>query len=433
MKNTAIYSFLCLVLCCACNNTEIEECEPSAASHEVMEELASVRTVPLYVCMEKAESQTRALPSDYGVNFWTSLGEPSPNLSVARNLLFYVFQRDAGETGDFLYNQSLSGTLNSSWPLLRWEENYYGRPFWVREFQFKKQEGKEYKILVTASGEVNEDRGSRGTQVPGLYAANCPLVYRNSDGSPLTEGSPLSLLQAAIQHKTTKEPKIQSTARSNLNYDNDVNVYSLQENFYGFCEQQSTELEDVHVITFEDKTALRAFLYRNVAKVIFNVNKMYYGTLRTSFQWIGIYANNLTTQTVASSYDAFKHAHPETGWKLLTYFNDDNDNSSPRTVNDYGDHEFHSTDMGSYQLVTYMLPTTTAFQIRISTDYSSRYCNRYKVPIRKINSASGSAPTGVVEEIITSNDYIKIERNKEYVIDINYRVLIKGSNDLRID
>lgn len=440
MKTFTLYRMLgtisFLFLLAACGQSELEECATNAVRQTDKAVPDSVRVVPLYVYMEGAEEESRALPSDYGVNFWTSWGEKAPHLSVARNLRFYVFQRDAGSAGEFLYVSSLSDNLSSTWSILRYEDNYYGKPFYVREFQFQKEEGKEYKILVTAFGEKNEDEGSIGEQVTGVYAACCPLKYTGKDGAELVDDTPLSELQAAIVPKSTYEPKIRTTIFTGFEYENSVGVYSLQENFYGFCEQQESEAGDVHIITFDDKTALRAYLYRNVAKVIFKIQNMYYDSVSgTEFQWAGIYANNVTMDVDADNYDKFKVAKHEDGWKLLTYFKDENvENKNSNTISGFGNHKFKKKDdAGEYKLVTYMLPTTTTFRIRIARNYlSTRYCDQYKVPIRGLNSASGSNATGVVDEVIVSTDEIRIERNKEYIIHINYRVLIESSNDLDV-
>lgn len=411
-----------------------------------------VRIVPLKIYMDR-KPKTRAtnkLPL-----FGDSWGEGKDmGSSVARNLTFYVYSRAAGTSGDFKYNETKSGELNGvhAWSKLvkrEFKRDYESIFFTTTEVYFRKNEGEEYKILVTAYGEDTEESKINGASHSTNKQNAEPLEYYTK-GRPTIEGEPaivdgdnLNDLMARIKTRTAAfVPQLRSSnTTTDVGYDANIPVYGIQECFYGFCESQTaSEGSDPNIITYKDPGLLRAFLNRNVARIEIKLTNIWFeGSLSSkyTFPWIGIYANNVKTVTNASAYDQFRDRLESSAtdeWKLLTFY--DETGKATNTISGFGNVEFTKGNAGTFSFVTYMLPCVTKFKFKVkwvrqgSSATTYKYCHDIEIPLKNQPYTMGevSPGIGILAPSIydaTTNE-LKVYCNRKYTVTVDCNARLEG-------
>lgn len=407
----------------ACSEEEIWQTPQSLQSDNTA--TAGVRIVPLTVYVENNPTGARA-STDYILTFGKSKGEQGENISVARSLTYYVYSRTANSAEDFHYDTAKSSELNgqSQWVALT-ERLFDTKTFATVEVAFAKEEGQEYKILVTASGTADETCSSPG--ITQQQNAN-PLSYQTGSGTLANLTATLTTIDA------TNVPQVRN-GEGEITYGSNK-IYGLREGFYGFCEKSSgvSEGEDMNIITYNEPSALKAFLFRSLARVEFRITNIWYKRTilsNYSFPWMGIFAKTVGTSCSAENYDAFKTAlSSETstatnGWKLLTFYNSQTNPSFASQI-------FTESSPGTFTFVTYMLPTTTQFSLRIEWNYNNAgkdtYCTEYTLTGGSVNNTPNiGAPIGhTFSPYNNDNDKttFKIERNRKYIINVNCNSLM---------
>lgn len=412
-----------------------------------------VRIVPLKIYMDRKPNTraTNELPL-----FGDSWGEGDDmGSSVARKLTFYVYSRVAGSSDDFKYNASKSDELNSGQAWSKLAEREFTNGFQIKlfattEVYFAKKEGEEYKILVTAYGEDTEESKINGVSHSTNQQNAEPLEYYTK-GRPIIEGEPaivdgdnLNDLMARIKTRTAAVvPQLKKTDNNkDVDYDTNIPVYGIQECFYGFCESQTaSEGSDPNVITYKDPGLLRAFLNRNVARVEIKFTDIWFeGSFNSNytFPWIGIYANNVKTETNASAYDQFRDRLESSAtdeWKLLTFY--DETGKATNTISGFGNVEFTKGNAGTFSFVTYMLPCVTKFKFKVkwvrqgsSSATTYKYCHDIEIPLKNQPYTMGevSPGIGILAPSIydaTTNE-LKVYCNRKYTVTVDCNARLEG-------
>lgn len=416
-----------------------------------------VRIVPLKIYMDRKPITRTTVGKRPPYNdSWGEDNELSMGSSVARNLAFYVYSRVAGTSGDFKYNAMKSGELNGehAWSKLvkrEFKRDYESTFFATTEVYFRKNEGEEYKILVTACGEDTEESKINGVSHSTNEQNAEPLEYYTK-GRPTIEGEPdivegdnLSDLMARVKTRTAAVVPQLKTSASNSNdvsYDTNIPVYGIQECFYGFCESQTAPegSSDLNIVTYKDPGILRAYLNRNVARVEIKLTNIYYMVdilkYLYTFPWIGIYANNVKTETNASAYDQFRdglESSKTDEWKLLTFY--DETGKATNTISGFGNVAFTGDNAGTFSFVTYMLPSITKFKFRVKWDRQGgiryKYCHDIEIPIQDQPYALGGGSDGGGTGILVPSVYDKITNELQVYCNRKYTVTVDGNARLQ--
>lgn len=437
-----LFPLLISMILVSCTEETILTIDPNQSA--LSSNTEKVHVVPLKIYMEKkVNSRTPDELPTFG-NSWGELPLPDGmGTSVARNLIFYVYSRAEGTSGDFLYNEQKSSDLNSipAWNTLT-QRIFYGgngndRTFATVEVSFAKEKGQEYKILVTASGKEQETTAIRGV-INNTKGQKAEALHFQTNNNAIKDGDSLDELTAAIIPTIAPNvPKLRNSDDNNdVDYDSNIPVYGLQEGFYGFCESQTTTKGDENIITYNNPATLRAYLIRNVARVEFKITNIWYtGTLQRnySFPWMGIYAAAVNTQSNANEYDRFRNSLSSAGedWKLLTYY--DELNKGNNTINGFGNVLFTKDNAGSVSFVTYMLPTVTRFKLRIkwnrngTSDITSyKYCHDIEIPFNKHHSYGDTGGSvGVIPPPPYSGNTLTVQCNRNYIITMDGNKLLE--------
>lgn len=473
-------------ICAAC--TEESAIQPPKQEKAITASSATngVRVVPLKIYMPIDGIQTRVTGYDNELTIANSYGENKNGYdqSVARKLHFYVYERNSGEAGDFFYNSTKSAELNDGQVQLE-ERIYHDYTYAMATVRFTKQEGKEYKILVTASGKAIE-QGYRGNVSNNTWSdivassngtqeqnANEMIYYTKGNANKgIADGDKLSDLMAGVSEVTVEKVPNLKTGSETASYPtvNSSKAYGIQESFYGFCEKTvpSNGDDDPYIITYNDYPSLKAYLRRNVARVEFNATNIYYSETgfyanNFEFKWMGIYARAVGTECKATGYDQFKGSSDsiyvgkdgDNGWRLLTYFSGNTGDalSTPlfTEVDGRGNYfgsgddtkeKFDSETPGIFNFVTFMLPIQTEFMVRIvwrrtrglNDSRKFIYCTEYKIPvvIRDVqvqpdeDYAGGNV--GVIgggHAGLFGDGYVNIKRNRRYFFSFDCHDLLK--------
>lgn len=444
-RKLLILSLLAIALTACTEKTIIPSAQQQVTNRSVNEK---VRVVPLRIYMGKKTSSRTA---GVAPTFETSFGEKTHSdhdggmgTSVARNLTFYVYARTANSADDFQYDETKSSALNTTTAgglkAKTFFTQYDQTTFYTAEVSFEKEQGKEYKILVTASG-AEEEKGYVGTTlktpVPNLQSAKA-LTYQTND-APIKNGDKLSDLKAKVVNESVYIPQIRTgNSTKDIDYENTpAPFYGLQECFYGFCESRSATSGDKNIITYEDPSALRAYLVRNVARVEFKFTNINYEN-NYSFPWIGIYASQIGTESDAHEYSYFRtHSTipiiDETNGTLVAYY-DEKGMGYETMSNGFGTTRFSSTNPGSYSFVTYMLPTITSFKFRVQwnreTTVKYKYCHTISLPLTDSGGIGGydESGTAILAPIPFEGDKLKIECNRNYIITVDCGARLKTTD-----
>lgn len=436
-KKLLILSLLAIALTACTEETILPSAQQQETSRSATEK---VRVVPLRIYMGKKPSTRTA---GVAPTFETSFGEKTHTdggmgTSVARDLTFYVYARTAKSTDDFLYDEAKSSVLTTAADGKLKEKTFFTQfeqtTFYTAEVSFEKEQGKEYKILVTASG-AEEEKGYVGATLKTTsHQQGNALTYLTND-APIKDGDKLSDLKAKVVNNNVYVPETQT---KDVHYDdiqyesNSVPFYGLQEGFYGFCESRSAANGDKSIITYEDPSALKAYLVRNVARVEFKFTNINYEN-NYSFPWIGIYATQVGTESDAYEYSCFRNhsATTTSNDKLVAYY--DEKGKGHNTMNDgFGTTTFSSTSPGSYSFVTYMLPTTTEFKFRVQWNREVwgskyKYCHIISLPLTDAGGIGGydEFGTGILVPTPLDENKLKIECNRNYIITVDCGSLLK--------
>lgn len=429
-KKLMILSLLAIALTACTEETILPSAQQQMTSRSATEK---VRVVPLRIYMGKKPSTRTA---GIAPTFETSFGEKTytdggAGTSVARDLTFYVYARTAKSTDDFLYDEAKSSALTTAADGKLKEKAFFAQyeqtTFYTAEVSFGKEQGKEYKILVTASG-AEQEKGYVGATLKTTSHQQGKALTYLTNNAPIKDGDKLSDLKAKVVNKNVYVPETQTLPlnSNDRQYEsNPVPFYGLQEGFYGFCESRSAASGDKNIITYEDPSALKAYLVRNVARVEFKFTNINYDK-RYYFPWIGIYATQVGTESDAYEYSCFRkdHSTPSDD-KLVAYY--DEKDMGHNTMNDGFGKTLFNNEPGIYSFVTYMLPTTTEFKFRVQWNRESpspkyKYCHIISLPLTDAGGTGGTGESGtgiLAPAPLDENKLLKIECNRNYIITVD--------------
>lgn len=447
-RKLLILSLLAIALTACTEETILPSAQQQVTNRSVNEK---VRVVPLRIYMgKKTSSRTAGVAPTFETSFGekTHIGDGGGmGTSVARNLTFYVYARTAKSTNDFLYDETKSSVLNTAaiggLKAKIFFTQYDQTTFYTAEVSFEKEQGKEYKILVTASG-AEEENGYVGTTLKTTHLQKAKALTYLTNNAPIKNGDKLSDLKAkVVNDESVYVPQIRTEGSTkDIDYESTpVPFYGLQEGFYGFCESKSATSGDKNIITYEDPSALKAYLVRNVARVEFKFTNIYYDTTygTYSFPWIGIYATQVGTASDAYEYSCFRtSASPitETNGTLVAYY--DEKGKGHNTMEDgFGTTVFSSSNPGTYSFVTYMLPTTTEFKFRVQWNRKgkllyadNKYCHNISLPLIDAGGVGGydDSGTAILAPIPFEGSKLKIECNRNYIITVDCGARLKTTD-----
>lgn len=442
-RKLLILSLLAIALTACTEETILPSAQQQVTNRSVNEK---VRVVPLRIYMgKKTSSRTAGVAPTFETSFGekTHIGDGGGmGTSVARNLTFYVYARTAKSTNDFLYDETKSSVLNTAaiggLKAKTFFTQFDQTTFYTAEVSFEKEQGKEYKILVTASG-AEEENGYVGTTLKTTHLQKAKALTYLTNNAPIKNGDKLSDLKAKVVNESVYVPQIRTgNSTKDIDYENTpAPFYGLQECFYGFCESRSATSGDKNIITYEDPSALRAYLVRNVARVEFKFTNINYEN-NYSFPWIGIYASQIGTESDAHEYSYFRtHSTTsiidETNGTLVAYY-DEKGMGHETMSNGFGTTRFSSTNPGSYSFVTYMLPTTTDFKFRVQWNREAtvkyQYCHTISLPLTDSGGIGGydESGTAILAPIPFEGDKLKIECNRNYIITVDCGARLKTTD-----